>query len=149
MGVLDAKPAELEALLSRQAASIDADLTGPFKVLSVARSGKEAVRCQVTACRLVPVDPGDPALRDVAVPVPASGWIELRADGTVTASSVSQPGPDEVREARVFARDLIERGSVRGLSGDPAGPLRGRPTHELQMGAGGRRIIRRTGYTTR
>ena len=149
MGVLDAKPAELEAILSRQAASIDPDLAGPFKILSVAPSGKEAVRCEVTACRLVPVDAGDPAPDDIVVPVPASGWIELRADGTVAVSSVSRPGPEEVREAQVFARDLVAQGAVGGLPGGPGGRPRGRPTHELQTDAQGRRIIRRIGYTIR
>ncbi len=149
MRVLDAKPAELESLISSRSKSIDPHVAGPFRVVSVSRAGKDAVRCEVTAYRLVPADPADPPLRDVLIPVPVSGWIELRADGSVAASSLPPPGPDEVREARVFARDLIEHGSVRGLSTGPTGPLRGRPTHEIQADAEGRRIIRRIGYTVR
>ena len=149
MGVLDAKPAELEAFLSSRSSSIHPDVAGPFRVVSVARTGQDAIRCELTAYRLIPVDPADPALFDVSVPVPVSGWIELRADGSVAASSLQHPGPEEVREARVFARDLIERGSVRGLSTGPGGPLRGRPTHALEADAAGRRIIRRIGYNLR
>lgn len=149
MGVLDARPHELEALLSQRAESLRPDLTGPFKVLSVSRRGADAIRCEVTACRLVSVDPEDPALRDVSVPLPVAGWIELRGDGSVAASSMAQPGPGELQEARMFARDLIEQGSVLGLSDQPHRPLPGRPTHELQTDAAGRRVIRRTGYTLR
>ena len=149
MGVLDARPAELETLLSQRAASLGQDFTGPFKVLSVSRSGTDAIRCQVTACRLVPVDPEDPALRDVSVPLPVSGWIELHSDGSVAGSSMAPPGPSELHEARMFARDLIEQGLVLGFSNRPRRPLRGRPTHELQTDAVGRRIIRRIGYTLR
>lgn len=149
MEVFNARLSELEALLSQHAALIGQDLTGPFKVLSASRTGAGAVRCEVTAYRLVPVDPENPALREVLVPLPVSGWIELRADGSVAASSLSQPGPGEFEEARIFARDLIEQGSVRGLSSQTHGPLGGRPTHELQTDAAGRRIIRRIGYTLR
>lgn len=149
MGLLDEKPAELEAFLSKHAGAIGPDVAGPFRVVSVSRTGKDAVRCEVTAYRLVPVDPADPTLRDVSVPVPVSGWVELRADGSVAGSSLPGPAPEEVREARVFARDLVERGSVRGLSTGPGGPPRGRPTHELQADAEGRRIIRRIGYNLR
>jgi hypothetical protein len=149
MVAIEASPAELEALLSRQAASIDKDLTGPFKVLSVSGKGTEAVGCEVTAYRLVPVDPDNSALRDVFVPLPVPGRVELSKDGSVTASSFPQPEPAELREARMFARDLIEQGSVRGLSSQSRGPLQGRPTHEIQQDAAGRRIIRRIGYALR
>lgn len=149
MGVLNARPDELEAFLSQRAASLGPELTGPFKVLSVARRGTDVIRCEVTACRLVSVDPEDPALRDVSVPLPVAGWIELRGDGSVTAASMAEPGPDELREARLFARDLIEQGSVRGLSDRPRRPLPGRATHELQTDAAGRRVIRRIGYNLR
>ena len=149
MGVLDERPDELEILLSRRAAALGQDFTGPFKVLSVSRSGTDAIRCEVTACRLVPVDPQDPALRDVSIPLPVSGWIELHSDGSVAASSMAEPGPSELQEARIFARDLIEQGMLLGLSKRPPRPARGRPTHELQTDATGRRVIRRIGYSLR
>jgi len=149
MGVLDARPAELETVISQQAAALGQDLTGPFKVLSVSRRGANAIRCEVTACQLVPVDPEDPAFRDVSLPLPVSGWIELRADGSVAASSVAQPGPSELQEARMYARDLIEQGLVMGLSKRPHRPIRGQPTHKLQGDTAGRRIIRRIGYALR
>ena len=149
MGVLDARPDELEALLSQPAEPLGPELTGPFKVLSVSRRGADAIRCEVTACRLVSVDPEDPALRDVSVPLPVAGWIELHGDGSVAASSMAEPGRGELQEARTFARDLIEQGSVRGLSARSRRPLSGRPTHELQTDAAGRRVIRRIGYNLR
>ena len=145
----DARPAEIEALLSQQGTSIGHDVSGPFKVLSVSRKGRDGLHCEVTAYRLVPVDPENPALRDVSVPLPVSGWVELGKDGSVEAASFPQATPAELEEARMFARDLIERGSVRDFPSKPHGPLRGRPTHEVQTDAAGRRIIRRIGYAVR
>ncbi|HET7875384.1 MAG TPA: hypothetical protein VFN71_07640, partial [Methylomirabilota bacterium] len=86
-------------------------------------------------------------LRDVFVAVPVSGWVELRADGAIARSGLPRPGPEDEREARAFARGLIERGAVRGLAparreGPPA-----RPTHEIRSEADGRRVIRRVGFS--
>ncbi len=132
MGLLNAEPEELEALLARQMPSIDPELAGPFRVLSVSPGGKDVVRCEVAAYRLVAVDPADPALRDVSVPVPVSGWVELCADGSQAARSLPPPLPEAVHEARLFARDLIARGAVSGLPAGGEGRPRGRPTHEVQ-----------------
>jgi hypothetical protein len=149
MAPLDADPAALETFLESRGASIDPDLTGPFRVVSVSRGARGTVSCELTAYRLVPVEPADPALRDVSVAVPVAGRIELAADGSILASSLPAPGADEVRQARAHAKDRIEQGSVRGIT--PASVRRppGRPTHELRTEAGGRRVIRRIGFDAR
>lgn len=146
MGRLEADPGKLEVQLTGQLPSVDPNITGPVRVLSVSRSRPDAVRCEITAYRLVALDPADPALRDVCVPVPVSGWVELHADGSQVACSLPQPPPEVVREARLFARDLIARGAVSGLPAGAEGRLRGRPTHEVQADDAGHRIIRRVGF---
>lgn len=147
MGALDLDPAGLEALLARHVPELESDVIGPFTVLSVSRSESGAVRCELRASRLIPVEHTDPALRDVFVAVPVSGWVELRADGSIAGSGLPRPGPEDEQEARAFVRDLIERGAVRGLvpaqrEGPPA-----RPTHEIRAEAGGRRVLRRIGFS--
>ncbi len=146
MGRLEADPGKLEVQLTGQLPSVDPDITGPIRVLSVSRSRPDAVRCEVTAYRLVALDPADPALRDVYVPIPVSGWVELRADGSQVACSLPPPPPEAVREARLFARDLIARRAVSGLPAGGEGRQPGRPTHEVQADDAGRRIIRRVGF---
>lgn len=146
MGLLDAGPEKLEALLAERMPSTDPDLAGPFRVLSVSPGGADRVRCEVAAYRLVPVDPADPTLRDVSVPVPVSGWVELRPDGSPAACSLPPPAAEAVREARLFARDLVEQGAVRGLGRRGKGRPPGRATHEVQTDGAGRRVIRRAGF---
>jgi hypothetical protein len=147
VGALDLNPAGLEALLARHAPELESDLAGPFTVLSVSRSGPDVVRCELRASRLIPLEHTDPALHDVFVAVPVSGWVELRADGSIAGSELPRTAPEDEREARAFVRGLIERGAVRGLApaqreGPPA-----RPTHEIRTEAGGRRVLRRIGFS--
>ena len=139
---------DLEAQLSRAAASLAPDAAGPIQVLArVPVDGGE--RCEIAAQRLVAVSPETAGLRDVYVAVPVSGSVELRADGGVARAALAEPDAEALREARTFALGLVEAGCVRGLtaakSQSPAG-LRSRPTHELRTDAQGRRVIRRIGF---
>jgi len=140
--------AGLAARLTAALPALAPDAAGPVEVLArVPADGGE--RCEIAAQRLVAVDPDAPGLRDLYVAVPVSGWVELRADGGVARAALAEPEAEAVREARAFARGLVETGSVRGLEAAtaraPAGP-RGRPTHEVETDAQGRRVIRRIGF---
>ena len=140
--------AELEAQLSRTAASLAPDAEGPVALLSSEPLGA-GLRCEISARRLVAVAPEMPELRDVYVAVPVSGSVEVDADGRVARATLAEPDEEALREARAFARGLVEEGCVRGVAPATA-PRRAshpaRPTHELRSDAQGRRVIRRIGF---
>jgi len=141
---------ELAARLAAAPESLAPDVAGPIEVLSRAPApGGE--RVEIAARRLVALDPGRAELRDVYVAVPVSGAVELGADGAIARVALAEPDAEAQREARAFARDLVESGCVRGLAPAAArGPAGShppaRPTHELCTDAQGRRVIRRIGF---
>lgn len=122
------------------------DADGPVHVLGSQPISSGATDYEVSATRLIPLDPEDPAVADVYVPVPVTGHVSLAPDGTMRADLAAV---DEAvsREVRAWARALVANGSVAGLaaSGPSYGPPR-RPTHGLVTDANGRRVLRRTGY---
>jgi hypothetical protein len=140
-------PESVQEFLAAQEGVLGQDVVGPFRVSAVSRIGGDVVRCEVAAHHLIPADPHDPASRDIYVPVPVSGWVELQLDGTLFAKSLVAPGHAETREARVFAQDLLKGGSVEGLPATRSLGPRPRPTHILRTEAGGRRVIRRIGFS--
>jgi hypothetical protein len=145
----------LSSDLSARERELDADLRGPFQVLA-ATDQDGHIRCEVSASRLVSVDPDDEALQDIVVPVPVVGAVELDRERSIVGSSFGEPGPDETREARAFAKGLLARGVVRGYDA-PAGAVRvmrgrgpgTRVTHELVEDPSGRRVLRRVGFDSR
>ena len=139
-------PEDLQTFLAGHEQLLGPDVVGPFRVSTVSRIGGDVVRCEVAAHHLIPADPHDSASRDIYVPVPVSGWVELHLDGTLVAKSLGAPGHAETREARVFAQDLLRGGSVEGLPATRSLGPRPRPTHILRTEAGGRRVIRRIGF---
>jgi hypothetical protein len=135
---------DLAAQLSAAPESLAPDATGPVEVLSRASAGG-GERVEIAAQRLVAVDPESPELRDVYVALPVSGSVELRADGGIARAALGEPDAEALREARSFARGLVETGCVRGLA--PSGTAHAsRATHEVQTDARGRRVIRRVGF---
>jgi hypothetical protein len=121
---------------------------GPkFDVASAEKDG-DATTYQLTGEHLVELDDTDRAHPlNVAIPVP----ITVRARrNTILDVKAAEPSADEERQARMFAKDLIARGAVKGLSGsdDDPGPPR-RPTHAIYVLADGRRVIRRLGFDIR
>lgn len=139
---------DLVAAVGRIAGEIDANIVGPFVVKRNLGAAGGHIRCEVSAHWLVPVDPDKPDLTGVCVPVPVSGSVVLAADGSLERGELGPPSAEDAREARLFAQDLIARGAVRSLAAGAArGPLGGRPTHQLESGPQGRRVIRRIGFT--
>lgn len=100
---------------------------------------------EVSASRLVALESDDPALMDVYVPVPWTGYVSLATDGT--AESAPPVDDDTTREVQAWARNLIASGAVRGVvaSAPSYGPPI-RPTHEIVDDATGRRVLRRIGF---
>jgi hypothetical protein len=139
--------AELEARLSRMVSSLDPSLTGPVQVLTTSKE-TGGQRCQIGAQRLIPVSPEAAQLKDIYVAIPVSGWVEIGDDGTLARASLPDPDPETVREARAFAMGLIEGGCVRDLGSTASPRVGGRPTHELQTDAAGRRVLRRIGFVS-
>ena len=138
---------ELEKALLAEPSALAPDATGPIEL--VAREPLDGgERCEIAVRRLVAVDPADPGLRDVCIAVPVSGSVELRDDGELGRVALGELDAAALREARSFAKGLIEGGLVRGLGPERAGPRRARATHEVQTDAQGRRVIRRVGYAS-
>lgn len=142
-------PEDVQAFLAAREGLLGPDVVGPFRVSAVSRIGEVVVRCEIAAQHLVPADPHDQASRDIYVPVPVSGWVELRQDGTLVTKSLEAPSQAETREAKAFAQDLLKGGSVEGLPATRGIGPRPRATHTLRTEAGGRRVIRRIGYSLR
>src|SRR5450756_926981 len=143
---------KLEAARGTQVDSRGAHLSGPLRVLSAAAGTDGGRTYEVSTSVLVPVDEEDPALRDVSIPVPVTASMHLDRDGSVGRVAVPPVDAASAREARAFARNLIENGGVRGLApsgrgGRSAGPPV-RPTHEVTTDEHGAKVIRRVGFTT-
>jgi hypothetical protein len=140
-------PGALAAALERDPSSIDRDVTGPVKVLSVSAAPHGGLEGEVSAMQLVPLDAEGPELVDVFIPLPVNATVSLASDGTLKASALPKPSPETVREVRAWARNLIANGQVRGVarSAPSYGPP-GRPTHELVPDSHGHRVIRRIGF---
>jgi hypothetical protein len=137
---------DLGARLSGAASALAPDVAGPIQVLG--RSPLDGgERCEIAAQRLVAVDPEAPGLLGVCIAVPVSGSVELYRDGALGRVALAEPDAEALREARSFAKGLIEGGLVRGLGPAAAPARRARPTHELQTDAQGRRVIRRIGFS--
>lgn len=142
---------KLQAALTEQAGDGDERLSGPVTVLSTADGEDGGRSYEVSTSMLVPVDENDPALRDVAIPVPVTATVEVDRKGKVVRTAQPVVDPASVLEARAYARNLIQTGAVQGLK--PSGRVRRsagppvRPTHELATEADGTKVIRRTGYS--
>lgn len=145
-GSREGRAAALQARVASLAVAAHPLLRGPFHVVSVARGPADRVDCQVSAFWLVGADPKEPVLLDIWVPVPVTGSVALHENGGVIESVFSEPRPEDVRQARAFACDLIARGSVRGVPGSAVRRPAPRPTHELTTEAEGRRVLRRLGF---
>jgi hypothetical protein len=121
---------------------------GPnFEVASAAKEG-DATTYQLTGEHLVAVDETDEDHPlSVAIPVPVT--VRATKDAILDATA-AQPSADDERQAQLFARDLIARGAVKGLSGARAnlGPP-ARATHVIDLLPDGRRVIRRLGFDVR
>jgi hypothetical protein len=140
----------LEAALAARPAE-ELSIRGPFRVLSSADAVGAGTTYEVSATTLVLVDADDPALTGVSIPLPVDATIALDRDGSIVAVSMSPVDPAAVREARAFARSLIDNGAVRGLTPpEAAGPVAGPPvraTHEVTVEADGAKVIRRVGFS--
>ena len=118
--------AEIERLLDAPAtrAAPTADMTGPVTVLASESGPDGATRVDIQASRLVPLDPDDPAMADVSMPVPTPATVVVDGAGRLDAVE-TKPLDDEVeRQARAFARNLVANGAVRGLAA--SGPVAAR-----------------------
>jgi hypothetical protein len=140
----------IEAALAAHRLADASRLSGAVTVTSaIATPGGR--RYEVAATALLPVDPDDPGLVDVAIPVPLQATVDVDAGGSVVGVDVPALDPEAAREARAFARSLIENGAVRGIlpssaeGQSPAPPVRA--THELVVDEHGTKVIRRTGYS--
>jgi len=139
----------LEAALAASPAG-PTSIRGPVRVLSSAIVEDGGTMYQVSASTLIPVDADDPALAGVSIPLPVDATIVLDRHGSVTRVSVPPIDPGSIREARAYARTLIDNGAVRGLAPAAAGPAGGPPTratHELTADARGEKVIRRVGFS--
>ena len=122
------------------------DAGGPLTIVGSTSESAGGTDYEVSAHRLVALDPDDPELADVFVPVPVSGHVSLAPDGAINAE-LGVIDEDTEREVRAWARSLIANGKVAGMAATVAsyGPPR-RPTHELVVDSNGRRVLRRTGF---
>ncbi len=122
------------------------DAGGPLTIVASTSESAGGTEYEVSANRLVALDPDDPDLADVYVPVPVSGHVSLAPDGATNAELAPLDEETE-REVRAWARSLIANGKVAGMAATVAsyGPPR-RPTHELVVDSNGRRVLRRTGF---
>jgi hypothetical protein len=127
------------------------ELAGPFVVLDTTEGMEGGSIVRVSASSLVPIEADDPDLAGLSIAVPVTAAVELDPQGEVVGIDVPTD-PEAERQAQAFTRNLIARGEVRGLPG--AGPVRRGPrpptrtTHEVTVDELGRRVIRRTGFTS-
>ena len=118
--------AEIERLLDapvKRGAPM-AQLAGPVTVLSSETAPDGATRVDIQAMRLVPLDPDDPALADVSIPVPVPATVVVDVAGRLQAVESDPLGDEAERQARAFARNLVANGAVRGLKRVWTGPAR-------------------------
>jgi hypothetical protein len=109
-----------------------------------------ATRVDIQASRLVPVDPDDPALADVSVPLPVPATVVVDEAGHLASVEAGPPDHEAERQARAYARNLVATGAIRGMTATGRvrrGPPT-RPTHEVALDARGRKVIRRIGFAT-
>jgi hypothetical protein len=144
--------AEIErSLVETSAAGDGPGLVGPIHILDTAKGVHGGSTYHVSASHLVAVDDDDPDLAGVSIPVPVTVAVEVDGKGAIVGIDVPAD-PASQREARAFTRNLIANGAVSGLAA--SGPVRRGPgpptraTHEVTTDEFGRRVIRRTGFTT-
>jgi len=144
--------AEIERLLDapRKRVASAPDLTGPVTVLASDPGPDGTTRVEIQASRLVPVDPDDPALADVCIPLPVPATVVVDDAGHLASVETAPPDQEAERQARAYARNLVATGAVRGVTASGRvrrGPPT-RPTHEVALDAQGRKVIRRVGFTS-
>jgi hypothetical protein len=125
-------------------------LTGPVTVLDSHAGDDGDTRVDIQASRLVALDPDDPALADVSIPLPVPATVVVNDAGKLTAVETGPADDESDRQARAYARNLVANGSVKGLAATGRvrrGPPT-RPTHEVAVDARGRKVIRRIGFAT-
>ena len=137
---------EVAAALEQMIEAELPDAGGPLTIVGSTSASAGGTDYEVSANRLVALDPDDPELADVYVPVPVSGHVSLAAGGE-TNTELGVIDEDTEREVRAWARSLIANGKVAGMAATVAsyGPPR-RPTHELVVDSNGRRVLRRSGF---
>jgi hypothetical protein len=144
------------SLVEQSAAGDGPGLVGPVHILETAKGVEGGSTYHVSASHLVAVDDDDPDLAGVSIPVPVTVEVKVDAAGAIVGIDVPAD-PAAQRQARAFTRNLIANGAVSGLAGTaPAtgervrrapGPQT-RATHEVTTDEFGRRVIRRTGFTS-
>ena len=144
--------AEIERLLdapARRGASTT-DLTGPVTVLGSDAGPDGVTRVDISASRLVSVDPDDPVLAEVSIPLPVPATVVVDRAGHLASVEAEPPDHEAERQARAYARNLVATGAIRGMAATGRvrrGPPT-RPTHEVALDARGRKVIRRIGFAT-
>ena len=143
--------AEIERLLDAPAkrGASTTDLTGPVTVLGSDAAPDGATRVDIQASRLVPVDPDDPALAEICIPLPVPATVVVDDAGHLASVEAQPPDHEAERQARAYARNLVATGAVRGVAASGRvrrGPPT-RPTHEVALDARGRKVIRRIGFS--
>lgn len=138
--------ADIAQMLERKIAEAVPEAGGPVQIVGSTTTPSGDTDYEVSASLFIPLDPNDPALADVFVPLPVTGHVTLAPDGT---TSVDLAPADEAieREVRAWARTLIASGSVAGLeAAAPSHRPPQRPTHEIVVDPSGRRVLRRMGF---
>jgi hypothetical protein len=144
--------AEIERLLDAPAkrGASTADLTGPVTVVGSAAGPNGVTRVDIQASRLVAVDPDDPALAEVCIPLPVPATVVVDEAGHLASVEAGPADHEADRQARAYARNLVATGAIRGIAATGRvrrGPPT-RPTHEVALDARGRKVIRRIGFAT-
>lgn len=142
------KPEDAKAAAAQSLEKAIPDATGPVEVTRESNS-RGQTEYRVTASRLIPADPEDPALADVYVAVPVTGRLLLTAEGKAVEADLADVDPDAAREARAWVKSLIASGAVANVKS--SAPRYGppiRPTHEICEDSNGRRILRRIGFAS-
>jgi hypothetical protein len=149
------RPPDMQRILGALAATRigSGAIDGPLRIVSSVADEGGGTTYQVTASALVLVDPDTPALAGISIPVPVDATVTVDRHGAVGGVSMTPVDADTIREARAFARTLIETGAVRGLglqsaAGGPAAGSPARQTHEIATGPDGARVIRRMGFAS-
>ena len=106
---------KVEAALTEHAGSGGQRVSGPVTVLSASPVKTGGTAYEVSTTVLLPLDAQDPALNDVAIPVPVTATVELDRKGAVRRVAVPPVDAESAHEARTYARNLIQTGAVKGL----------------------------------
>src|SRR6187397_330939 len=96
--------AEIERLLDApvRRGAPRADLTGPVTVLASEPGPDGATRLDIQASRLVPLDPDDPALADISVPVPVPATVVVGGTGRLETVEARPLDDETERQARAY-----------------------------------------------